>query len=300
MTMKPAERAQPAILAPLPPLGRSLTFRLLPDADPRPALLRLRGGFSLDWGVIGIGEPLVRALDRAVTGLRTFPAFSGPACMVVSTQEALWLFLRGQERGALFDLTERVESWLDGAFLLEDALDTFLYAGGRDLTGYEDGTENPKGEAAVKAALVAMVQGGEGMAGSSFVAVQRWVHDLRRFRAFPPGRRDATIGRRIDTNDEIADAPPSAHVKRSAQESYEPPAFMVRRSIPWATAHEQGLEFIAYGASLDAFERVLRRMAGLDDKIADALFSFSRPATGGYYWCPPVANGRLDLRTLGL
>ncbi len=89
-------------------------------------------------------------------------------------------------------------------------------------------------------------------------------------------------------------------MKRGAQESYDPPAFMVRRSMPWATAHAQGLEFIAYGASLDRYERVLRRMAGLEDGIVDSLFTFSRPVTGGYYWCPPVDGDRLDLRRLAL
>lgn len=68
--------------------------------------------------------------------------------------------------------------------------------------------------------------------------------------------------------------------------------------MPWATTHEQGLEFIAYGHSLDAFESVLRRMLGLDDGITDALFTFSRPISGGYYWCPPVADGRLNLSIL--
>lgn len=288
--------SQPSILAPPPPLGRSLTFRLVPDSDPRPALHRLRDDFSLDWGVIGFGEPLIRALGREFKELRTFPGFSGPACTVPSTQQALWVLLRGEERGVLFDLTERVEALLNGTLVLDDAMDTFLYAGGRDLTGYEDGTENPKDEAAVEAALV---QDGDGMAGSSFVAVQRWVHDLRRFRQFPPTRRDETIGRRVDTNDEIEEAPPSAHVKRTAQESYEPAAFMVRRSMPWETAHEEGLEFIAYGNTLDRYERVLHRMVGLDDGVVDALFTFSRPVTGGYYWCPPVAGSRLDLRRLG-
>jgi putative iron-dependent peroxidase len=75
---------------------------------------------------------------------------------------------------------------------------------------------------------------------------------------------------------------------------------MVRRSMPWAGAHEQGLEFVAYVESLDRFERVLRRMAGLDDGIVDGLFTFSRPFTGGYYWCPPVTRGRLNLSCLGL
>ena len=89
-------------------------------------------------------------------------------------------------------------------------------------------------------------------------------------------------------------------MKRAAQESYDPPAFMVRRSMPWATEAAQGLEFIAYGASLDAYEHVLRRMLGLEDGVVDALFSFSRPITGGYYWCPPVTDARLDLRALGV
>ena len=75
---------------------------------------------------------------------------------------------------------------------------------------------------------------------------------------------------------------------------------MMRRSMPWATTWGQGLEFIAYGRTLDAYERMMRRMTGLDDGLVDALFSFSRPVTGGYYWCPPVRSGKLDLGFLGL
>jgi putative iron-dependent peroxidase len=41
-------------------------------------------------------------------------------------------------------------------------------------------------------------------------------------------------------------------------------------------------------------------MAGLEDGIVDGLFMFSRPVSGGYYWCPPVENGRLDLALLGV
>ncbi|HEY3174921.1 MAG TPA: Dyp-type peroxidase [Candidatus Polarisedimenticolia bacterium] len=287
--------SQPGILAAPPALGRSLTFRLAAQADPRAALRRLGDGFALDQGVVGLGEPVVRSLGSDVPGLRTFPGLSGPGSTVPSTQQALWIFLRGANPGDLFEMTDRVATLVDGAFLLDDSVDTFTYAGGRDLTGYEDGTENPRGDAAAEAALV---PAGGGMTGSSFVAVQRWVHDLRRFRGFAADRRDAVVGRRMDTNAEIEEAPASAHVKRTAQESYDPPAFMVRRSMPWATARQQGLEFIAYGHSLDLFERVLRRMLGLEDGIVDALFSFSRPISGGYYWCPPTAGGRLDLSRL--
>lgn len=285
-----ASTAQPGILAPVPPCGRSMTFRLALEADPRPALAKLRKHFEPGWGVIGLGEPLVRALGKTVPGLRGFPSLAGPGCSVPATQAELWLFLRGTDRGALFDAGERVQALLDPAFVLDDAVDTFLYDGGRDLTGYEDGTENPKDEAAEEAALASD--------GSSFVAVQRWAHDLAHFRAHSPEECDAIIGRRRTDNEELDDAPDSAHVKRSAQESYEPPAFMLRRSMPWAGTREQGLVFIAFGHSLDAFEQVLRRMAGLEDGIVDALFTFSRPLSGGYYWCPPMKSGQLDLSLL--
>jgi putative iron-dependent peroxidase len=289
--------AQPAILAERPPVGRTLTFRIAPGTDTRGALRRLRNGLSLDCGVIGIGEPLVLALQKRIPGLRTFPALSGPACSVPSTQEALCFLLRGPDRGVVFDLTQHIGQLVADAFLLVDSNDTFNYQAGRDLTRFEDGTENPKGKRAADAALVAK---GDHMIGSSFLAVQRWVHDLASFHRFSEEQREMLIGRRAESNEEIEDAPPSAHIKRSEQESFDPPAFMVRRSMPWASATEQGLEFIAHVESLDRFEVILRRMTGLDDGIVDGLFTFSRPVSGGYYWCPPVEKKRLDLTLLGL
>ena len=68
--------------------------------------------------------------------------------------------------------------------------------------------------------------------------------------------------------------------------------------MPWTDAQSAGLMFVAFGKSFDAFEAQLRRMTGADDKIVDALFKFTRPVSGAYFWCPPVKNGKLDLRAL--
>ena len=130
------------------------------------------------------------------------------------------------------------------------------------------------------------------------MAVQQWVHDLARFEAMASRDRDHVFGRRQSDNEELDDAPPSAHVKRTAQESFEPEAFVLRRSMPWADAHGEGLVFVAFGSSLDAFEAQLQRMVGKDDGVADALFSFTRPTSGAYFWCPPITAGALDLRAL--
>jgi putative iron-dependent peroxidase len=286
------ELSQPAILEPAPPVGRSLTFRIAPGTDVRRALARLRDGLSIDCGIVGIGEPTALALGKPIPGLRTFPAMCGAAISVPSTQEALFVRLRGPDRGIVFDLTQHIRALVRDAFMLVDSNDTFTYHGGRDLTRFEDGTENPKGDDAVRAVLIAE---GEHLRGSSFVVLQRWVHDLAHFQSFSPHDREQLIGRSAETNEELDDAPPFAHIKRAEQESFDPEAFMLRRSMPWASATEEGLEFVAHVESLDRYERVLRRMVGHDDGIVDGLFSFSRPVTGGYYWCPPIADGRLDL-----
>ena len=184
------------------------------------------------------------------------------------------------------------------AFRRAAAQPAFCHAGGRDLTGYEDGTENPQGDAAVAAALV---QGaGPGMDGASFVAVQTWWHDLARFDALSATAQDHAIGRRRSDNEELDDAPPTAHVQRTAQESFAPEAFLLRRSMAWAEGSRGGLVFVAFGASFAAFEAQLARMAGCEDGLVDGLFSFTRPIDSAGYWCPPLRDGRLDLRGVGL
>jgi putative iron-dependent peroxidase len=287
---------QPGILAPALPMGRCLTFQLAPDGDPKIALEALAERPVGDDLVVGIGLPLALALKTPIPGLRGMDAHSGPGFAIPSTQASLWCWLRGTDRGELVHAGRALEADLEPDFESEPILDTFVYAGGRDLTGYEDGTENPTGADAEAAAIVTTVV--PRMAGSSFVAVQQWVHDLDAFEDLYEPERDDIIGRRRSDNEELDDAPASAHVKRTAQENFDPPAYLVRRSMPWSDSDGEGLLFIAFTRNLDVFDAQLRRMTGSEDGIVDGLFRFTRPITGGFYWCPPVTEGKLDLRTL--
>lgn len=288
---------QPGILAPVPAFGRYLEFSIGYDADCRAALVRLAQIAIDESVVIGLGPGLVRAAGADLDALRPFPALSGPGCNTPSTQADLWCWLRGDACGPLVHAGRAIAAAVAPALTVDLLVDGFKYDRGLDLTGYEDGTENPKGEDAVAASV--MTGAGPGLDGSSFVAVQQWVHDLDHFQAMPQAERDDIIGRRLSDNEELDDAPPSAHVKRTAQESFEPEAFVLRRSMPWSDAGGEGLMFVAFGKTLDAFEVQMRRMVGEEDGITDALFRFSRPVTGSYLWCPPVRDGRLDLSAVG-
>jgi putative iron-dependent peroxidase len=289
---------QTGILAPVPALGRYLSFSARPQGELRAALRALAELADGQRLVVGLGESLLRALGREIPGLHSFASAVGPGLALPATPAALWCWLRGDDRGDLVHLTRKVQAAVDGALALDQVIEAFRHGSGRDLSGYEDGTENPTGDAAMQAAFVAGQ--GKGLDGGSFVAVQHWLHDFDRFDAMSPREEDQTIGRRRSDNVELDDAPASVHVKRTAQESFEPEAFMLRRSMPWSEGVRSGLVFVAFGKSFDAFEVQLQRMIGAEDGITDALFRFTRPITGAYFWCPPLRDGRLDLRALGL
>jgi putative iron-dependent peroxidase len=292
------KNGQPGILAPIPRHARYLTFGLKQGARPQAALRALAAMADGESCVVGLGAVLLFALQKTIEGLRPFPHHKGEGADVPSTPAALWCWLRGEDRGEIVLRARAIEKVLVPAFETSGVIDAFKHGSGRDLTGYEDGTENPKGKKAAEAAIVQDKRAG--FAGASFVAVQQWVHDLDKFAAMPRKQQDDAIGRRKRDNKELAGAPPSAHVKRTTQESFSPQAFVLRRSMPWADATRAGLVFVAFGKSLDAFEAQLKRMVGAEDRTVDALFGFTRPATGAYFWCPPVKSGRLDLRAIGL
>lgn len=290
---------QRGILQAIPQHAVYLTFTLKPQVDAHTAMHSLAAILPLVDGVrvvLGLGNSLVQLLDGKIAALKEFKGIEASQVNLPVTPAALWCWCREDERGDLVHQRRRLQKALAEAFELQHAVDAFKVGSGRDLTGYEDGTENPEHAAAVDAAIV---QGqGAGLDGSSFVAIQQWQHGFAKFEAMTELAQDQMMGRRKSDNEELDEAPESAHVKRTAQENFSPEAFVLRRSMPWTDQDRAGLHFVAFGNSFYAFEAQLRRMSGAEDGVVDALFGFSQPITGAYFWCPPMKAGRLDLSAL--
>jgi putative iron-dependent peroxidase len=210
--------------------------------------------------VVGIGRAATLALRREIPGVREFPCHVEAGFEVSSTPAALWCWLRGTDRGERVHRTRNLEAVVADTFALTSIINGFQHGEGRDRTGQEDGTESPRDASAVAAAVVPRQV--PWLAGSSCVVVQRWVLDFRRFEAMTGAGQDGSIGRRLADHTEIADAPPSAHVQRVVQESFDPEAFFLRRSMPWVERDRAGLVCVPLGPSFEAFEVQLRRTVG--------------------------------------
>jgi Dyp-type peroxidase family len=278
---------QTAILAPGTAHGISLEWSL--TGTPALALEALRN-LDSSLAVIGLGAPLVATLGGEVSGLRSFPRMVARAVMP-STQAALWAFVAADDPSDVFDRSELLQARVGSHFTLNEATSLFRYRDTRDLAGFRDGIANPHGEAAVEAAIIA-----EGpVAGGSFALVQRFVYFRDRLLGLSQEERNRVIGRDAQSDAELEDAPQSAHVKRVDQEQFKPQGFMLRRSMPWGNARRQGLQFIAFMADLDLADRMLRRMNGDADGVQDAVLGHVQAETGAYYFCPRLAEGKLDL-----
>ena len=159
---------QAGILAPVPPLARHMLFTLQAGATSAAvreavlALVELADGESC---VVGLGASLVATLGAQIDGLHGFPTWETAGVAIPATPAALWCWLRGDDRGELLHRGRVLEQALAPAFALERGIDAFRYGASLDLTGYEDGTENPTDEAALAAALV--TESGPGLEGSS-------------------------------------------------------------------------------------------------------------------------------------
>src|SRR5579862_4458638 len=129
----------------------------------------------------------------------------------VSTPGDLLLHIRAKRMDLCFELAMQIMTRLGDAISPADEVHGFRYFDDRDLMGFVDGTENPRGDAAVAAVLV----GEEDAAflGGSYVIVQKYLHDLDGWNALSTETQERIIGRTKLSDIELDDSvkPASAH-----------------------------------------------------------------------------------------
>jgi porphyrinogen peroxidase len=239
---------------------------------------------------VGIGSALwdVISPKKRPAGLRAFKPAAAEGRSAPATGGDILFHIISGRHDLNFELAIRLMRELGAAAEVLDEVHGFRYLDSRDLTGFIDGTENPKG---AERADVALISGEDpDFAGGSFVFTQRYVHDLRKWMTLDVRDQERAIGRTKRDSEDLGDAkPPTAHISRVTIEEGGEELKIVRHSFPYGTVSEVGLFFIAYCRSLDIPERMLSRMFGsADDGMHDRLMEFTKPVSGATFFAPSL------------
>jgi putative iron-dependent peroxidase len=240
---------------------------------------------------IGIGSELWNRLSpaRRPAGLRPFRAVKANGRVAPATGGDIFVQITSGRHDLNLDLAMKLVRRLQPLATVAEETHGFRYRDSRDLTGFIDGTENPKGKARAAAALIG--EEDRPFSGGSYVVVQRYVHDLERWHGLDDREQEQIIGRTKRGSVELPKAkkPQTAHISRVVIERDGAELQILRQSYPWGTVREAGLYFAAYTKSIDVFDSMLARMMGTTgDGLHDRLMEFSRAVTGATFFVPSI------------
>jgi porphyrinogen peroxidase len=295
--------AQP-VAAPLSRAAIFLVVALTPDTQTRATvrsfcadlagLTRAVETRDLEAGlscIMGIGS---EAWDRLFGSprpamLHPFREIRGEKHHAVSTAGDLLFHIRAKRMDLCFELETHIIAHLGDAVSPVDEVQAFRYFEARDLIGFVDGTENPRGQAAIDAVLI----GDEdpAFAGGSYVIVQKYLHDMNGWNALSTEAQERIIGREKLSDIELDDSvkPTSAHNALTVITEDGKEVKILRDNMPFGrpAQGEFGTYFIGYSRSPRPTEQMLENMfVGRPPGNYDRLLDFSRAVTGNLFFVP--------------
>jgi putative iron-dependent peroxidase len=248
----------------------------------------LEGGLSC---VVGFGSDAWNRLfgTPRPAELHSFREIRSGARHAVSTPGDLLFHIRAKRFDLCFELAAQFMARIGDAVSPVDEVHGFRYFDDRDLMGFVDGTENPRGAAATDAVLIGNEDAA--FAGGSYVIVQKYLHDLDAWNALSTEAQERVIGRTKLSDIELDDSvkPTSAHNALTTIVENGKEIKIVRDNMPFGRAGhgEFGTYFIGYSRSPRTIEQMLENMfIGRPPGNYDRILDFSRAVTGNLFFVP--------------
>ena len=200
----------------------ALEYSLKPEATPHAVMSTLQAALNISQTAVaevvfafGPTAWAELARERMPNGLTDFQTLDGPKAHAPASQRDILVWLHAPNRDQVMDAVLAIDGVLTKVASRELDLPGFVYHDSRDLTGFVDGSANPKDAEAKTAA--ALVPNGEPGAGGAIVMSQKWVHDLDKFNALKVPDQERVIGRtKTDSIELEGDAQPNdSHVSRT-------------------------------------------------------------------------------------
>jgi putative iron-dependent peroxidase len=295
--------AQP-VSAPLTRAAIFLVVAINPGADNRAAVRSFCTDFAglvravefrdLEAGlscVMGIGSEAWDRLfgDPRPAELHPFREFRAGSRHAIATPGDLLFHIRAKRMDLCFEMAAQIMGRLGDAVTAVDEVHGFRYFDDRDLLGFVDGTENPRGAAVIEAALIGAEDAA--FAGGSYVITQKYLHDMNGWNALPTEAQERIIGRAKLSDIELDDSikPTSAHNALTTIIENGEQLQIVRDNMPFGQVGtaEFGTYFIGYCRTPRVTEQMIENMfVGRPPGNYDRILDFSEAVTGTLFFVP--------------
>lgn len=210
------------------------------------------------------------AEDKGTGGLR-MPA----------DQHDFWIWISGDGMDVCWDWAKVIRDGFVGTATLATEHRGWPYHGNRDLTGFEDGTENPR---RLEAPSIVGVDAGKPGADSCILLFQPYEHKDFSWYEQNVEEQEKAIGRTKTDNIELeGDARPAySHVART-----DTGPDIWRRNVAYGDMGTHGTLFVGFADEQWKMEDMLDRMVGVDG-VHDALMNHMTVTGSGWYTIPSV------------
>ncbi|RIY36726.1 Dyp-type peroxidase [Psittacicella gerlachiana] len=230
------------------------------------------------WELLDLPKPLPKELTP-------FRAIKGEKHTAPSTRGDLHLHIRSTEHSYCIDVAANITDLLQEVAECVEEVHGFRYWDGRSIIGFVDGTENPQGEERRQYGLVG--EEDPEYQGGSYLFVQKYIHDMKAWRALPVNEQEKVIGRSKADDIEMDDdtKPSNSHTALANIGDDK----VIRDNMPFGNmgANEMGTYFICYANSFNTVRRMLTNMfIGKPKGNYDRLLDFSTAKTGTLFFVP--------------
>lgn len=207
----------------------------------------------------------------------------------ISTPGDLLFHIRARHMDLCFELATQIMARIGNAVTPVDEVHGFKNFDDRDLVGFVDGTENPRGKAVGDAAFVG--EEDAAFAGGSYVMVQKYLHDMNGWNALSTEAQEKIIGRKklSDIELDAAVKPTCSHSSLTTIEDNGKEMKILRDNMPFGSAAQEefGTYFIGYCRTPRTLEQMLENMfVGRPPGNYDRLLDYSRAVTGNLFFAP--------------
>ena len=251
----------------------------------------IEGGLSCVMGIGSDAWDQLFGLPRPAE-LHPFHEIHAGSRHAVSTPGDLLFHIRAKRMDLCFELAMQIMTRLASAVSTVDEVHGFRYFDDRDLLGFVDGTENPRGDEAANAVFIRDED--PAFAGGSYVIVQKYVHNVSAWDQLSTEAQERIIGRKKLSDIELDDSvkPTSAHSALTVIVENGEEKKILRDNMPFGRAGqgEFGTYFIGYCSTPRTIEQMLENMfIGRPPGNYDRLLDFSTALTGNLFFVPTTS-----------